>query len=140
MAEKLFLTLVHSRHKTSGMDITPALKQNIHLVQSYGAGRLVVRDQAITEHMLLWPEGVKAMGHGELDTISPTEITNAIHPLPELLLVGTGPSITPIPAALKRWLKQHQVACEPMDTGAACRTYNVLVAEDRRIAALLLVV
>ena len=42
------------------------------------------------------------------------------------------------PAALRAALKAHGIAVEAMDTGAACRTYNVLLAEDRRVAAALL--
>jgi uncharacterized protein len=40
--------------------------------------------------------------------------------------------------ALRATLKESGIAAEPMDTGAACRTYNVLAAEDRRVAAALL--
>jgi uncharacterized protein len=44
----------------------------------------------------------------------------------------------PVAPALRAALKEAGIAVEPMDTGAACRTYTVLVAEDRRVAAALL--
>ena len=56
----------------------------------------------------------------------------------ELLLVGLGRRMAPVAAALRAALKAKGVAVEAMDTGAACRTYNLLIAEDRRVAAALL--
>jgi uncharacterized protein len=53
----------------------------------------------------------------------------------EILLVGTGRDIRPLPADLRAALKQAGISAEPMSTGAAVRTYNVLLAEDRAVAA-----
>jgi uncharacterized protein len=46
--------------------------------------------------------------------------------------------MAPLAPALRLALKARGIAIEAMETGAACRTYNVLLAEDRRIAAALL--
>jgi uncharacterized protein len=54
------------------------------------------------------------------------------------LLLGTGRRLQPPPAGLRAALKQAGIALEPMDSGAACRTYNVLMAEGRLVAAALL--
>ncbi len=56
----------------------------------------------------------------------------------ELLLLGLGRHMALVAAALRAALKAHGIAIEAMETGAACRTYNVLLAEDRRVAAALL--
>jgi len=56
----------------------------------------------------------------------------------EILLLGLGRSTSAVPAALRTALRTAGIALEAMDTGAACRTYNVLVAEDRRVAAALI--
>jgi uncharacterized protein len=53
----------------------------------------------------------------------------------EILLVGTGKDIRRLPAALRDALKDARIAADPMSTGAAVRTYNVLLAEDRAVAA-----
>ncbi|TMJ63258.1 MAG: hypothetical protein E6G83_17345 [Alphaproteobacteria bacterium] len=55
----------------------------------------------------------------------------------EILVLGLGRSTSAVPAALRTALRTAGIALEAMDTGAACRTYNVLVAEDRRVAAAL---
>jgi uncharacterized protein len=56
----------------------------------------------------------------------------------ELLLLGLGRRMVPVAAPLRAALKANGIAVEAMDTGAACRTYNVLLGEGRRVAAALL--
>jgi uncharacterized protein len=58
----------------------------------------------------------------------------------ELLLVGTGGRMAQIDRTLRQALRADGVVVEVMDTGAACRTYNVLMAEGRRVAAALIAV
>jgi uncharacterized protein len=58
----------------------------------------------------------------------------------EFLLVGTGMSIRPLPAELKSALRAANVSSDPMSTGAAVRTYNVMLAESRAVAAALIAV
>jgi uncharacterized protein len=58
----------------------------------------------------------------------------------ELLLIGTGPELVPVPQALRDRLRKAGIRVDAMATGAAARTYNVLIAERRRVAAALLAV
>ena len=54
---------------------------------------------------------------------------------------GTGgPKMALVPSSLRAALREAGVVVEPMDTGAACRTYNVLMAEGRHVAAALIAV
>jgi len=68
-----------------------------------------------------------------LPVIESSEIT-------DILIVGCGPVFVDEPAGLRDGLRKHGIVLEWMDTGAACRTYNVLLAEDRRLAAALIAV
>jgi uncharacterized protein len=57
---------------------------------------------------------------------------------PEIVLLGTGPRLRfPSPAVYASLLKAR-IGVEVMDTAAACRTYNILAAEGRRVAAALM--
>jgi len=58
---------------------------------------------------------------------------------PEVLLLGSGARQVFPPAALLAELHARRVGFEVMDTGAACRTYNLLVAEGREVAAALII-
>lgn len=58
----------------------------------------------------------------------------------DILLVGTGVDLVPLSKPLRDRLRMLGVSADPMSTGAAVRTYNVLLAEDRAVAAVLLAV
>lgn len=58
----------------------------------------------------------------------------------ELLLLGTGREFLLPPSTLRSGLRDAGIRIEPMDTGAACRTYNVLFAEGRPVGAALIAV
>ena len=58
---------------------------------------------------------------------------------PEVLLLGTGARLSFPPHALHASVNSRGVGFEVMDTAAACRTFNILLAEDRRVAAALII-
>lgn len=58
----------------------------------------------------------------------------------EILLVGTGKELKPLPRELRQAFREMGISADPMSTGAAVRTYNVLLAEDRAVAAALVAV
>ena len=58
----------------------------------------------------------------------------------EVLLIGTGIELRPLPQALKESFREAGILADPMSTGAAVRTFNVLLSEDRAVAAALLAV
>jgi uncharacterized protein len=58
----------------------------------------------------------------------------------EILLVGTGKDLLRLPPPLRDVFKEKHISADTMSTGAAVRTYNVLLAEDRAVAAALIAV
>ena len=58
----------------------------------------------------------------------------------DILLIGTGVGIVPVPAALRERCRAERIVVEAMSTGAAVRTFNVLLAEERAVAAALIAV
>ena len=85
------------------------------------------------DHTLAW--AVATLSDVSLASLSPV---SAAEPAVEILLIGTGSRMALLPAALRADLKSLGVGIEIMDTGAACRTYNLLAGEGRRVAAALL--
>jgi uncharacterized protein len=123
-------------------DITPATPPEINLVQAYGNGGFRIGGVAHLGSVVVLPTRVEvwaaaAMADVALDSL---QIVIDAAPRVELLLVGCGGRIAPLPAELRRALRAAGIAVEPMDTGAACRTYNVLVTEGRRVAAALIAI
>ncbi len=58
----------------------------------------------------------------------------------EILLVGMGEELRRLPEDVRDILRKHNIASDPMSTGAAVRTYNILLAENRAVAAVLIAV
>lgn len=124
------------------MDITPIIPAERQVIQAYGDGHFrisgVVHEGSaivLPERTLAWP----ATAIAEL-TLASLEGVVAAEPRVELLLVGCGRAPAPIAAELRAALRARGIVVEAMDTGAACRTYNVLLAEGRRVAAALIAV
>ncbi|KQZ15857.1 hypothetical protein ASD44_06655 [Mesorhizobium sp. Root554] len=106
-------------------------------IEAYGNGGFRFADMSHRGSLLCLPSGI----HG-WKTVDPAALTvadldkvlaeaNAI----EILLVGMGRELRPLPAALRAALKEAGIGADPMSTGAAVRTYNVLLAENRAVAA-----
>jgi len=80
-----------------------------------------------------WP--VRTMQALTLESLEPVMANS---PPVDVLLLGVGVRNQLIPEPLRRGLRDAGIVLDAMDTGAACRTYNVLMAEDRRVAAALM--
>lgn len=124
------------------MDVTPLIPQGRQVIESYGDGGFTVTGEAYRGSILVLPDRTGAWpltSIAELDLASLEPILAAEPPV-EVLLIGCGAAMTFIDPDLREAARARGVALEPMDTGAACRTYNVLMAEDRRVAAALIAV
>ena len=125
-----------------GLDITPMVASGRQLIQGYGEGRFRVAGQVFSGSVLVFPERTLAWPVDEpaavtlasLDAVTGGDVST------EILLVGCGARFVPARAELARSLRAAGIALEWMDTGAACRSFNVLLGEDRRVAAALIAV
>ena len=126
------------------MDVTPLIPQGRQIIDGYGEGGFRVSGHRIEGSVIVFPDKVTswtvgeigALSAGSLDAVSAAGRAGTI----ELLLIGTGARMTQIDRTLRQTLRADGVVIETMDTGAACRTYNVLMAEGRRVAAALIAV
>jgi len=118
------------------MDLTPLVKPDRQMVERYGPRGFRISGVIYRSAVLVFPERTLAWLDGEVSEagLAPVIEDGAV----ELLLLGLGRRIAPVSGDLRGALRSHGIAVEVMDTGAACRTYNVLLAEERRVAAALL--
>ncbi len=124
------------------MDITPILGKAKLSITGYGDGGFKINQELIKGSVLLFPERVEAWSISDASRLIPEnfqEVANTLPPV-ELLLIGTGKTTIQLTPEIKTFLKSKRIAVEIMDTGAACRTYNVLLVEERRVAAALMAV
>ncbi|OIQ89981.1 hypothetical protein GALL_281190 [mine drainage metagenome] len=122
------------------MDITPFIPADRQLIQAYGDGGFRISGIRHEGAVLVFPGQTLPLPVAALAELAPDHLAPvfAAEPKVELLLLGTGAQMRLPSPTLRRLCRDHAVVLEPMDSGAACRTYNVLLSEDRRVAALLL--
>jgi uncharacterized protein len=111
------------------------------LIDRYGNGGFRVSGASHAGSIVLWSTRVAAWPCRAADTIDPSGLTSLLEGSGAItVLIGTGARMLRLPADLITAMRASGYVAEPMDTGAACRTYNVLVGERRSVAAALIAV
>ena len=126
------------------MDLTPLIPVGRQIIESYGDLRFKVTNTVHDGSVLVFPTrtigwAVRDMASFGIETLGPV-IEAAAAGEVDLLLLGCGPRLAMVPRDLRTELRAQNIVIEPMDTGAAARTFNVLMAEGRRVAAALIAV
>ena len=126
------------------MDLTPLVPAGRQIIESYGDLRFRVTGTLHQGSILVFPNKTLAWIVGDIAALSVESLaairTAGTEGQVDLLLIGCGARLALIPKELRASLRAAGVVIEAMDTGAACRTYNVLAAEGRRVAAALIAV
>ena len=110
-----------------------------YAISGYGPGRILVRGAAFTRSLVVTPERVLPDWEPQDPTELRAEHFDALLGLePQILILGTGARQAFPSPALYRGLLERRIGIEVMDTAAACRTYNILMGEGRRVVAALI--
>ncbi|WP_299863035.1 Mth938-like domain-containing protein [uncultured Hoeflea sp.] len=111
-------------------------------IDAYGNGGFRFADMSHRGSILCLPSGIYGWDASEDQPLEAGLFDRVLAETGdiEFLLVGTGMSIRPLPAELKTALRAANVSSDPMSTGAAVRTFNVMLAESRAVAAALIAV
>lgn len=109
-------------------------------IQSYLRGtHIVVNRQTYTHSLIISPRHFAAWSPQSFEQLVAADFEALAALQPKIVLFGSGATLRFPPAAVLSPLINQGIGVEVMDTGAACRTYMVLVAEGREVAAALLV-
>jgi len=121
------------------MELTPLVPADRQIIERYAESGFRVAGMIYRSSVLVFPDRTLPWSAVVLSDVTPESLAPVIdHGGVQILLLGLGRAMRPIPPPLRVMLRDAGIVIEPMDTGAACRTYNVLVAEDRHVAAALL--
>jgi uncharacterized protein len=113
------------------------------VIETYGAGGFRVSGQRIEGAILLLEDGVRSWPATTLSALQVADFADIIAAglvAVEFVLLGTGAETAIAPRPVRDALKQAGLGLEMMNTPEACRLYNVLAADGRRVAAALLAV
>jgi uncharacterized protein len=122
------------------MDLTPKLAEGASLIASYGEGGFTINGHHREGNIFVRPLSVTPWSATEITEASLTALLEASGPI-EILLIGTGKTHIFVPPSVRQSLKSRfSLSLETMDTGAACRTFNILLTEGRDVAAALIAI
>jgi uncharacterized protein len=107
---------------------------------AYGDGYVQVNDRKLTQSAIVTPEQIiEPWAILGFDALREEDFAPLVALSPEIVLLGSGAKFRFLHPAITRALSAARVGVEIMDTAAACRTYNVLLAEGRKVVAALIV-
>ena len=110
----------------------------LHTFSGYGEGYVTVNGQRHESNLIVTPEQLLPWSATAFDALTEADFQGFLDLNLEILLLGTGPKQRFPHPRLTRALMEKRVGVEAMDIQAACRTYNILMSEERRVAAGLL--
>jgi uncharacterized protein len=112
---------------------------NAPFISAYESGWIAVNGEKYTGALVISSEsGCTPWSTDQFETLNADAFSSLMQFKPELVIFGSGASLRfPNPNWLAD-LMQHRIGVESMDTAAACRTYNILAGEGRRVVAALL--
>ena len=122
------------------MELNSAVPSGSRIVDAYFPGGFQVAGQRIDGSVIVLPDGVVPWAVAGVEQISVESLApvRAVDPPVDVLLIGCGERMALLPPGVRKALRELGLVADMMDTTAACRTFNVLVSENRRAAAALI--
>lgn len=109
-------------------------------IRAYASGQITINEEVIVTSVIVTPDRIirdwLPVAFGDLE---PRHIARLEELQPEIIVLGTGERLRFPGAEFTAGFLSRGIGVEIMDTRAACRTYNILLSEDRRVVAALLI-
>jgi uncharacterized protein len=113
--------------------------QSLNTVTGYGPGYVEINAQRHEASLLVMPEQpLEAWAPRRFEDLTAEHFEAVLAQAPDVVLLGTGERQRFVHPRLVAMLTARHIGVESMDTGAACRTYNILMTEGRKVLAALL--
>ena len=110
-------------------------------ISSYRHGQIIVNRQVLTRSFIITPdELIEDWPPQHFDALEPEHFASVASLKPEIVIFGSGACMRFPSLVLSRPFVESGIGLEVMDTGAACRTFNVLASEGRKVAAALMMI
>lgn len=121
------------------MKFTQHRPEGQNLIRRYGADFIMLGEERITTSCIVGPQTlIRDWPPRGVDALRTEHLPALFELAPELVVLSTGAQQRFPPAALRAEFASRKIGLEVMEIGAACRTYNVLVGEERQVLAAIL--
>ncbi|MCG5500315.1 Mth938-like domain-containing protein [Ectothiorhodospira lacustris] len=122
------------------MKMTREYGDGRHVITAHDATWIQVNQTRYEKSLVVLPDAlIPNWGPTDPETLTAAALAPILERSPEILLLGTGPVMRFPGRDILRLFKDRGIGLEVMDTAAACRTYNVIMNEGRRVAVALMV-
>jgi uncharacterized protein len=111
----------------------------LNTITSYGDGFVAINLQRHEGSIVVMPDSLEKWPVSSFESLTPEHFEALAHAAPEVVIFGSGSKLRFPHPRLTAELAKHRIGVETMDFGAACRTYNILMSEGRRVAVALLI-
>jgi uncharacterized protein len=129
-------------HYTSQQDFIMKLHEaktaGANLFTAHGAGYVEINRERHEGSLIVSADSITPWAPANFAALEEAHFTQLLALQPELVIFGSGPTLRFPHPRLSAALTNAGIGVEVMDTSAACRTYNILLAEDRKVVAALL--
>jgi uncharacterized protein len=124
------------------VEITAQESKGRPAIEAYGGGRFRIAGRVHQGSVLILPDKAIAWPVDAIEAVDAASLAEVLarKGALDILILGVGVDTVMVDVALRGAFIEARIALEVMATGAACRTYNVLLAEDRRVAAALIAI
>ena len=123
------------------MKITQELGQATYAITSYDRGEVRINESRFSRSLIVMPEQLlEDWGPQRFEDLTAEHLRPVLEWQPEIVILGTGTTQRFPAPEIQRLFVEAGIGMEVMDTAAACRTYNIVMAEGRRVAAALLMI
>lgn len=109
-------------------------------IRSYTVGSIRINEQTYTKPLIITPTSITEWPVNSVDQLTAPDFQPVIDKQAEIIILGTGNKQIFPPAAILQLAAEKHIGLEVMDTAAACRTYNVLLSENRSICGALFMI
>ena len=122
------------------MSLPPQMREEAPAIDSYGGGGFRFGSGWVSGSVLLLPSGLAPWSVQSIKEAKPEDFSAVFEVASDVdfVLIGCGAEISALPKDIRAAFEARKLPVDIMQTGAACRTYNVVMAEGRRLAAALI--
>lgn len=115
------------------MEITPLVDRDRLVIKKYDNHSVLVNNTKLLDNFIMSPDSVIATYQNKIEIDHVKDTINKLKTLPEILIFGTGFTLHHADIFLIKQMRSLGINFDVMDSGSACRTYNVLVTEGRDV-------
>lgn len=121
------------------MDLSLQLASSRQRIDGYGSGGFVVNGVRHTGNLIVLPDATLPWACADMASLDAAVLADLLptDPAIEVLIIGCGLSMVPLSESFRSTMRQRGISVDSMDSGAACRTFNVLASEERLVAVVL---